>query len=83
MSIYELGENYTLINKTPEITKTILKNNMYTVTYSVTGSMLPMTEHDLLKENIFFRAMRFNRSYISRRTNFRDIFKSFRKKLNI
>lgn len=52
ISIYELGENSTLINKTLENTKTIFKNNMYTVTYSVTGSMLPMMEHDLLKENI-------------------------------
>ena len=52
ISIYELGENSTLINKTSETTKIILKNNIYTVTYSVTGSMLPMLEHDLLKENI-------------------------------
>lgn len=52
ISIYEIGEDFTLINKTQEKTKTIFENNMYTVTYSVTGSMLPTIEYDILKENI-------------------------------
>lgn len=52
ISIYEIGEGFTLINKTQEKTKTIFENNMYTITYSITGSMLPTIEYDILKENI-------------------------------
>lgn len=51
-TVYTVGENYELISKHENITKTIIENPDYKISYSVAGSMLPVVNYELLQEII-------------------------------
>lgn len=51
-TVYAVGENHELINKHENITKTIIENPDYKISYSVVGSMLPIVNYELLQETI-------------------------------
>ena len=51
-SIYAISEKYELFSKKEEIKKSIFKGSDYCINYTVFGSMLPVVENELLKENI-------------------------------
>ncbi|MGI6462108.1 MAG: HEPN domain-containing protein [Candidatus Scatomorpha sp.] len=51
-SIYTIGENFELIKKNEEIKRTIFEGSDYSIIYSVRGSMLPLANYDLLKDQI-------------------------------
>lgn len=51
-SIFTIGNNYELVKKNEEICKEIYAGKDFSIRYFVYGSMLPVVEHELLKERI-------------------------------
>lgn len=51
-SVYSIGEKFELLSKNDEIKETIFKGSNYRISYSVFGSILPIVEHELLKEQL-------------------------------
>lgn len=51
-SVYAIGENYELIKNKDYKEISIFENTEFSIRYSVIGTLLPITEHDLFKENI-------------------------------
>ena len=51
-SIFSIGENYELVKKNKEICKEIYLGEDFSIRYFMYGSMLPVVEQELLKEQI-------------------------------
>lgn len=51
-SAYTIGENFELIGKQEDVRQNIYVGQGITVTYLVRGSLLPIVDHDILKEKI-------------------------------
>lgn len=53
-SVYAIDEKYGLFHKNEEIKKSIFEGGDYKINYTVFGSMLPVAEHELLKDHFTF-----------------------------
>ncbi len=51
-SVFAIGEQFELISKRDDIQKPIYNGQGFYINYLVRGSMLPVVEHELLKEHI-------------------------------
>ena len=51
-SIYKIGEKYELISRDEGLKETLFKGAEFSINYSVYGSLLPVSQHELLKEQI-------------------------------
>ena len=51
-SVYTIGKKYELIRKNEKSRKLIMNGSDFSISYWVSGSMLPVVEHDLLAEHI-------------------------------
>lgn len=51
-SVYTIGEKHELMGKNEDSRKLIINGSDFSISYKVSGSMLPVVEHDLLAEHI-------------------------------
>lgn len=78
-SVYCIGENQELMAKQEPVSKTIYAGENYLINYKVTGSFLPCTDFELLKENIDLKQHGIIEIAFSKESGFKEFVMLFNK----
>lgn len=78
-SIYDIGEEFELKAKHEPVSKTVYACKNYSIFYKVRGSVLPITEYDLLKEDIDLKQHGIIEIAFSKETAFKEFVETFNK----
>ena len=85
-SVYTVGEHCELIRRSDDVRKPIYKGQDITINYVVYGSMLPVVNHQLLKEHIDLEQNGIIEIFLEKEANlekFIQIFESIKKLIEI